>query len=134
MPIHINAGQAATLLAERQIPNHVERREEVIHIKKAHILADWFNGSTVLLAVAAVAAIFFAHSTAVVFGTVGLVIHHITKKEIRLEARGRDAWKARWELSLCGYPLWINKPPLPNWAQQHRHNNSIFSNFFRNGG
>lgn len=95
-PIHIEVRDATQWAAKQYLDRQEltpERRREIQHLTEYNILAYSFNASTVLLAVASVAAVFFSFTAAAVFGAVGLFVRFTASNELENLAKpgGMDA-------------------------------------------
>lgn len=62
------------------------QEQQVMRVKKYNFLVNAFNGSTVGLVAALVAAVFFAYSAALVLGSIALFVRMTAEKELRAYA------------------------------------------------
>ena len=78
---------ASQYLEMKELPP--DRKRDLQRLTEYNILAHSFNASTVLLAVAAVAAVFFSTTAAAAFGMTALLVRSIASNEIENLAKPR---------------------------------------------
>ncbi len=88
MPVNITVDQAAKWAAEKWInykepQSTQERKVEILSATKRNVVRTAFNISSVLLVVAVASAVLFAHTAALVFGSIGLFARFTTEKELK---------------------------------------------------
>ena len=79
---------ASQYLEMEELP--LDRKRDLQRLNEYNILVYSFNASTVLLAVAAVAAVFFSTTAAAAFGMTALLVRSIASYEIENLAKARD--------------------------------------------